>query len=125
MMMNFEELLNELNKGLEGLSNDKPKMKSDVIEYKDGYLVLTDIPGISKDRVELSFDKSVLKISIKSLEDDKADYKIKERSNEYQDKEIYFDAAADYDNASAQLDNGVLRVYLPKITKKSTSIKID
>lgn len=125
MMMNFEELLNELNKGLEGLSNDKPKMKSDVIEYKDGYLVLTDIPGISKDRVELSFDKSVLKISIKSLEDDKADYKIKERSNEYQDKEIYFDAAVDYDNASAQLDNGVLRVYLPKITKKSTSIKID
>lgn len=125
MMMNFEELLNELNKGLEGLSNDKPKMKSDVIEYKDGYLVLTDIPGISKDRVELSFDKSVLKISIKSLEDDKADYKIKERSNEYQDKEIYFDAAVDYDNASAQIENGVLRVYLPKVSKKTTTIKID
>lgn len=125
MMMNFEELLNELNKGFEGLTSEKPRMKSDVIEYKDGYLVLTDIPGVAKDRIELSFDKNVLKISVKALEDDKADYKMHERALEYQDKEIYLDSNVDYDNASAQLENGVLRVYLPKITKKSTSIKID
>ena len=124
MMMNFEELLNEINNGLE-MSFKNSNMRTDVIEYKDGYTILTDLPGVSKDRVELSFDNNVLTISVKDLEDDKADYKLHERTGKYNDKEIYFDNNVDYENATAQFENGVLKVNMPKCVKKSTSIKID
>lgn len=124
MMMNFEELFDELNKGFSEAFT-KTQMRSDVIEYKDGFLVLTDLPGVSKERVSLGFENNILTISVKDLEDDKADYKLRERNTKYQSKEIYFDASTDYENASAQFENGVLRVYLPKVAKKNTSIKID
>lgn len=123
-MISFEEMFNEINKGLQE-SFLKTTMRSDVIEYKDGYLVLTDLPGISKDRVELSFEKGVLSIDVKKLEDDGAEYKMRERTIEYNTKEIYLADSVDSENVSAQMENGVLRIYLPKIAKKSTSIKID
>lgn len=124
MMMNINELFDELNECF-SQALTKTQMKSDVVEYKDGFMVLTDLPGVSKDRVELSFDNNVLSINVKDIEEDKVDYLLHERNVKYAKKEIYFKNNVDYDNASAQFENGVLKIYLPKIAKKNTTIKID
>lgn len=125
MMNELCELFDELNtKFAEGF--DKAKLKSDVLEYKDGYLVLTDLPGVGKERIELSHKDNILTISVKEKEDGgNESYMLRERNTAFQPKQIYFDGDVDFNNTSAQYENGVLRVYLPKVVKKTTNIKID
>lgn len=124
MMKEFENFLDEVGKCF--VDNNKGSdVRSDVIEYKDRYVVLSDLPGVAKDRVSLSFDKGVLTISIKEAEHDEASYKIKERTRNYNDKKLYFSENVDVDNISAQFENGVLKVTLLKQEKKTKTIKID
>lgn len=125
MMTDLNELFKELNNEVSNIMNTN-SMKSDVLEYKDGYLVLTDLPGVGKERIELSFNDDTLTISVKKKEDGgNESYKLRERSTTFQPKEIYFDSKVDFNNAQAQYENGVLRVYIPKAPKKVTNIKID
>ncbi len=123
-------MINELNRIFEQLNNQmlnrESNINSDVIEYNDGYAVLSDIPGVLKENIKVSFDDEALTISVDKKEDgENADYRLCERSRAFAPKTIYFNELVDTTKAEAKYENGVLKIYLPKMPKKQTSIKID
>lgn len=123
-------MINELNRIFEQLNNQiikrESNINSDVIEYSNGYEVLSDIPGVLKENIKVSFEGDSLTINVDKKEDgENADYKLCERSHAFEPKTIYFDENVDITKIEAKYINGVLRIYVPKMPKKETNIKID
>lgn len=124
-MNDFNELLDEITNCFTAVNNKKAIL-SDVIEYEDGYEILSDIPGVNKELIKIEFSNNSLNINVLKKEDgENADYKLHERIHAFAPKSIYFDSEVDSDKATAKYENGVLSIYLPKMPKKNTSIKID
>ena len=84
---------------------------------KEYYLTM-DVPGMSKDDIEVTFDNNRLKISGQRKSD-------KYDSYEYGKMERTFSVPSNVetDKISAKIDNGVLKVLLPK-AKSSLGRKI-
>ncbi len=84
---------------------------------KEYYLTM-DVPGISKDDIDIAFDNNRLKVSGQRQSD-------KYNSYEYGKMERSFNIPSNVqsDKISAKIDNGVLNVLLPK-TKSSIVRKI-
>ena len=124
-MNDFNELLDEITNCFTAVNNKKAIL-SDVLEYEDGYEILSDIPGVNKELIQIEFANNSLNINVLTKEDgENADYKLHERTHAFAPKSIYFDSEVDSDKATAKYENGVLSIYLPKMPKKNTSIKID
>ena len=90
---------------------------TDVEEEGDKVLVTTDLPGIEIENVELSLKDNVLVISAqqgKEEESEKEGYLRKERSFMRYFREIPLPDGVTEEGATAQLQNGVLTVSLPK-----------
>ena len=84
---------------------------------KEYYLTM-DVPGISKDDIDIAFDNNSLKVSGQRQSD-------KYNSYEYGKMERSFNIPNNVqaDKISAKIDNGVLNILLPK-TKSSIGKKI-
>ena len=87
-------------------------------ENEKEYYLTMDVPGMSKDDVEVTFDNNRLKISGKRKSN-------KYDSYEYGKMERTFSvpSSVETDKISAKIDNGVLKVILPK-AKSSLGRKI-
>ena len=87
-------------------------------ENEKEYYLTMDIPGMSKDDIEVTFDSNRLKISGQRKSD-------KYDSYEYGKMERTFSVPSNVetDKISAKIDNGVLKVLLPK-AKSSLGRKI-
>jgi len=87
-------------------------------ENKKEYYLTMDVPGMSKDDIEVTFDSNRLKISGQRKSD-------KYDSYEYGKIERSFSVPSnvEVDKISAKIDNGVLKVLLPK-AKSSLGRKI-
>ena len=87
-------------------------------ENEKEYYLTMDVPGMSKDDIEVTFDSNRLKISGQRKSD-------KYDSYEYGKVERTFNVPSNVetDKISAKIDNGVLKVLLPK-AKSSLGRKI-
>jgi Molecular chaperone (small heat shock protein) len=87
-------------------------------ENEKEYYLTMDFPGMSKDDIEVTFDNNRLKISGQRKSDKYDSYK-------YGKMERTFSVPSNVetDKISAKIDNGVLKVLLPK-TKSSLGRKI-
>ena len=87
-------------------------------ENEKEYYLTMDVPGMSKDDIEVTFDSNRLKISGQRKSD-------KYDSYEYGKMERTFNVPSNVetDKISAKIDNGVLKVLLPK-AKSSLGRKI-
>ena len=87
-------------------------------ENEKEYYLTMDVPGMSKDDIEVTFDSNRLKISGQRKSD-------KYDSYEYGKMERIFSVPnnVETDKISAKIDNGVLKVLLPK-AKSSLGRKI-
>ena len=87
-------------------------------ENEKEYYLTMDVPGMSKDDVEVTFDNNRLKISgqRKSNKYDSYEYGKMERT-------FIVPSNVETDKISAKIDNGVLKVILPK-AKSSLGRKI-
>lgn len=87
-------------------------------ENEKEYYLTMDVPGMSKDDIEVTFDNNRLKISGQRKSD-------KYDSYEYGKMERTFSVPnnVETDKISAKIDNGVLKVLLPK-AKSSLGRKI-
>ena len=87
-------------------------------ENEKEYYLTMDVPGMSKDDIEVTFDSNRLKISGQRKSD-------KYDSYEYGKTERTFSVPSNVetDKISAKIDNGVLKVLLPK-AKSSLGRKI-
>lgn len=87
-------------------------------ENEKEYYLTMDVPGMSKDDIEVTFDNNRLKVSGQRKSDKYDSYK-------YGKMERTFNVPSNVetDKISAKIDNGVLKVLLPK-AKSSLGRKI-
>lgn len=103
--------------------------KVDVSESDTGYTVEADMPGFTKDDIDIDLDEGRLTISCeKNEESDKSDesknYVHKERRSTKLARSMYF-PDIDENNIRARLENGVLTIDLPKAQVIDNKKKIE
>ncbi|MHA1291312.1 MAG: archaeal heat shock protein Hsp20 [Promethearchaeota archaeon] len=86
----------------------------EVSEEEEHLIVIAEMPGVSKEDIELKATTNSLTISSKSENIGRKYY-----------KEIDLPTAINSNYAKARYQNGILEVKLKKINEKSTNIKID
>lgn len=87
---------------------------TEVNEEGDQIIVICEMPGVTKDDIELKASRDSLTISTKSKVEGRRYY-----------KEVKLLSAINSDYARARYTNGILEVKLKKIDEEQTDIKID
>ena len=100
----------------------------DVYETPDNYVVVASLPGFKPDDVEITVHGEMLSIRAEYKNDETvkdAQYLIRERRPTSLGRQIGFPRAVQPDRASADFENGVLRLTLPKAeSEKPRTIRI-
>ena len=94
----------------------------DVCEREDEILIIVEMPGVDKADVQLSWNHGVLTISgqkRQQLPDKRTRYLCLERAYGQFRREIEINVPIDRKAAKAEMDNGLLRISLPKASSKS------
>lgn len=89
----------------------------DVTELEDGYRLEADLPGASKDDVELDLNEGVLTISAKVARREEGDvkYHLREYGVGDFERKIRLGDQIDRESIRAELESGVLTLHLPKV----------
>ena len=100
--------------------------KMDVEDAGDAYVVSAELPGVTKDQVDVELNEGRLSISVDKKEsDEKKDktYLQKETSEWQASRGVYLKDAA-REGLSTKLEGGVLKVNVPKQQKQSNVTKV-
>ncbi len=110
----------------EGFSNYSPRV--DIVEEESNYRLVTDLPGMTKDDINISLEKDVLTISGERPVQEKSDKEkmyLNERSFGKFTRSFNLNKSIKSDKINASFDNGVLTMILPKQDEeKPKKIKI-
>ncbi|HEX2793525.1 MAG TPA: Hsp20/alpha crystallin family protein [Croceicoccus sp.] len=97
------------------------KIKIDVKENGDNLVVHAEIPGVSKNAIDVSVDNNVLTISaqVSQYDADEENDKVihSERYYGAVQRSIALPAEVSVDDASAKYEDGILVLTMPKVTK--------
>lgn len=101
----------------------EPRIKLDVAEEDQKYIVKADIPGVKKDDIDIDINGSQVSISaeVRREQEEKSGQSVV-RSERYYGKQYRsFTLAQEIDDAAAtaKYEDGVLELTLPKKTKSS------
>lgn len=100
-------------------------MRTDIRETKDKYIIDIDLPGFSKENINLSLNKGYLEISAKvdkednSSEDEK--YVRKERFYGECSRSFYVGEDITEEDIQAEFKNGILKIEVPKLDENKES----
>ena len=100
--------------------------KMDVEDAGDAYVVSAELPGVTKDQVDVELNEGRLSISVDKKESDEKKgktYLQKETSEWQASRGVYLKDAA-REGLSARLEGGVLTVNVPKQQKQSNVTKV-
>jgi HSP20 family protein len=89
----------------------------DVVENPDEYVVKASLPGINPDDLDITFTNNTLTIKGEVKEDqefNQAQYHVRERRYGTFSRSISLPSGIESDRISANYENGVLRLHLPK-----------
>jgi len=128
----FEDFYNVLD---DFFSNDWPfrrtlthdTFKVDVEDNGNEYLIEAEVPGIDKKDINVELSDGKLMISIardENSESKKKNFIHRERRYSSMSRSIYLEDAKP-DGIKAKLENGLLKVIVPKEDKPNNSITID
>ena len=97
--------------------------KVDIEDKGDSYELTTDLPGMTKEDIKLSYENDVLTISAKHEEkkedkDEQKHYIVSERSSQSYARQFVVHNI-DKDNIKASFEGGILKVALPKVDPKT------
>ena len=97
-------------------------MKTDIKETKKDYIVEMDLPGYSKDNIDISLDNGYLEISAKVEKEENSDenlkYVHKERFYGECSRKFYLGEDIKEEDITAEFDNGILKVVIPKLNEQ-------
>ena len=128
----FERSMWNTDKALYG-KRASQLMKTDVHETEEGYELNVDLPGFSKDEINVELKNGYLTISAakgldKDAEDKKGKYIRQERYAGACSRSFYVGWDVEPDEISAKFESGILQISVPKETRKpevkSTSVSI-
>lgn len=93
------------------------KMKCDIYEKDNIYNVEVDIPGISKEDIEIEFNRGTLTITAESKKeevDNSKKYLHRERKIYGKLQRSFYLGDVDEENIKANFNNGILKIEVPK-----------
>ena len=99
-------------------------MKTDIKEMKDKYQLEVDLPGYKKENINLELEEGYLKISAKAEEkkdDEESNYLHKERYYGECTRSFYVGDDIKEEEISAEFNDGILRIDIPKKTEEETA----
>lgn len=99
--------------------------KVDLKETENSYLIEADLPGVTKDAIDIDFNNNYLTITAKredNVEDKSENFVRRERHYGEFKRSFYIDNVVE-DQIDASFNNGVLKVTLPKSDKGKTQKK--
>jgi HSP20 family protein len=89
-----------------------------ITETKDGYLLEAEMPGVSKDGLEIALEGNELTLTgHRGTEPTGVDLLYRESSNRDYRRVFVLDPTIDSAKIEARMDNGVLKLHLPKAEK--------
>ena len=99
-----------------------PDIKVDLTESNGDYKLKAEIPGVSKEDIQIDIDDNKVSISaeVKKESEEKKDDRVirSERQYGYASRSLWLDQPVDQAKSIAKYENGVLELTLPK---KATS----
>ena len=123
--------LDSFNGESEGLRRQSWIPAMDVVENDDAFVATADLPGLTKEDIQISLDEGVLSVSgERKLEhqekaEDGKGFRRFERAYGAFNRSFTLPQGVDQENVSASFDNGVLTLTLPKSEiAKSRTISI-
>ncbi len=90
---------------------------SDLIDAGSEYRVVAEVPGIPKDKLDITVTDKQIRIegeAMTSTKDEKEGYVRRERSYSRISRVLNFPEAVNSEKAEAKLENGILEVKVPK-----------
>lgn len=110
--------------------DNKHLMRTDIKENENGYELDVEMPGFSKENINLSLNDGYLTIEgeVKREEDENKHYIRRERFYGSVTRSYYVGKNVTEEDINASFNNGILSISLPKVeakekTKKMISIK--
>lgn len=93
-------------------------MKTDIKEKNNSYVIEMDLPGFSKENINLSLNKGYLEISAKTAKEEKDDederYLRQERYYGECSRSFYVGEDLTEEDINAEFKNGILKITIPK-----------
>lgn len=93
-------------------------MKTDIKETKDKYIIEMDLPGYSKENINLSLNHGYLEVSAKveKVEDSSEDTKYVHKERYYGEcsRNFYVGEDINEEGIEAEFNNGILKINVPK-----------
>ena len=109
--------------------NNNKLMKCDIYKTGDNYILEIDIPGFKKEDIDIEYDNDYLTVKVEKKEFDEDDvekeYIKKERSMYEQYERSFYIGSIDENKIKAKLENGLLKLNIPKVEEELTKKKIE
>lgn len=106
-------LIREVDRALN--SYQSPAYPVDIHETPDHFVIEADLPGYSKDDVDIDLDANVLTIAAeRRVAENRGEARVSERSFERVERAFRLPDTVNSETVEASLDNGVLTVKLQK-----------
>lgn len=124
----IREKQEDLGKSLSDYTMSLQKPLADIMESDNAIVIITDLPGVKKEDVEINITEDSLDIVAKfddEVTDEGTNYIKKERSYGETRRTIALPDKIDVKKASAKFKDSVLTVELPKIQEEKHKVNID
>ncbi len=124
----MQDRLNRLLEEFEPFIPLKDRPPVDIIEESDRFRILADIPGFTRDEIEVSMDKDYLVINAEKREEkEEKDVNFIKKERGYQKfyRRLKIPGEIDEEGVRAKYSNGVLEIILPKIKKPGRTIEVE
>jgi HSP20 family protein len=117
----------ELGKSLSDYSLSFQKPLADIMETENSIIVITDLPGVKKEDINIDISEDSIDISAKfeeEINEEGANYIKKERSYGETKRSISLPAKINIKEATAKFNDSVLTVKLPKLMEEKHKVDI-
>ncbi len=123
-MSRIERELDELRRAM-GMAVMRRKPACDIIDERDKITVLIDLPGFTKNDIDVEIGENYVKVRAERKERENKNYMLQERVTNFY-RFIELPVAVKEEGAKAKFRNGVLEITLPKREgRKGKKIKIE
>ena len=117
----------ELGKNLSDYTTSFQKPLADVMETETSIIVITDLPGVKKDDIDIDISEDTIDIVARfddEIDEEGANYIKKERNYGETRRSINLPAKIDVKKATAKFNDAILTVKLPKMEEEKHKVDI-
>ena len=96
----------------------------DILDTGDEVVILAEVPGMSRDQINVQVDGAVVTISgDRTVDDTGGEVLVRERAAGNFNRSFSLAYELDPDRVSAKMENGLLRVSIPRRSARSVDVK--